>query len=363
MARDDSAGIAPERDRSLVETLRAECRRLEQQVDAQSIEINLLRGRFARYESAIRGSHVIVYTQDADLRYTAISHGLLGLSVDDILGRNDEELWPSNVDSAIKALKLAVLATGEPSNAEIAFDDGPDQRWYDVHIEPLREDGGGIVGLTCAAVDVTGRKEGEAHLRLLLRELTHRSKNLLAVIQAMARQTARHAGSTQSFLTQFGARLQAMAASHDLLVREDWHGASLTELIRSQQAIYLDRDDAQVSMNGPDVVFKPEAAQNLGLALHELSVNAARFGALTVPDGRIAISWTRHGEDAGHGLEIDWQERFGPKVKPRRKQGFGSIVIEKNLARALGARVDLKFEADGLRCRIVIPADQFLVGR
>ena len=363
MARDDSAGTAPECDRSQVEILQAECRRLEQQVDAQSTEINLLRARFARYESAIRGSHVVVYTQDSDLRYTSISRGLLGLSIDDILGRNDDELWPTDAGSGIKALKRTVLATGQPENAEIAFDDGLDQRWYDIHIEPLRDEGGGIVGLTCAAVDVTGRKEGEAHLRLLLRELTHRSKNLLAVIQAMARQTARHAGSTQGFLTQFGARLQALAASHDLLVRENWHGASLTELIRSQLAVYLDRDDAPVSINGPDVVFKPEAAQNLGLALHELSVNAARFGALAVPVGRIAITWSRDGEDASHALEIDWQEKFGPKVKPRRKQGFGSIVIEKNLARALGAQVDLKFEADGLHCHIVIPADQFIAGR
>ena len=363
MARDDSAGTASERDRSQAETLQAECLHLERQVEAQALEIKLLLGRFARYESAIRGSHVVVYTQDSDLRYTSISHGLLGLSVDDILGRNDDELWPNNADSGITALKLAVLETGQPLNTEVAFDDGPDQRWYDIHIEPLREDGGAIIGLTCAAVDVTGRKEGEAHLRLLLRELTHRSKNLLAVIQAMARQTARHAGSTQSFLDQFSARLHALAASHDLLVRENWYGASLTELIRSQLAIYLDRDDAQVSMNGPDVVFKPEAAQNLGLALHELSVNAARFGALTVPDGRISISWTRDREDASHALEIDWQEKFGPKVKPRRKQGFGSIVIEKNLARALGAQVDLKFEADGLHCHIVIPADQFIAGR
>jgi len=359
MARDDPAGTALERGRSPAEILQAECLRLEGQVDAQALEIKLLRGRFARYESAIRGSHVVVYTQDPDLRYTSISHGLLGLSVDDILGRNDDELWPNNAGSGIMATKLAVLETGQPSNTEVAFDVGPDQRWYDIHIEPLREDGGAIIGLTCAAVDVTGRKEGEAHLRLLLRELTHRSKNLLAVIQAMARQTARHAGSTQSFLNQFSARLQALAASHDLLVRENWYGASLTELIRSQLAVYIDRDDAQVSMIGPDVVFKPEAAQNLGLALHELSVNAARFGALTVPDGRISISWTRD----RHALEIDWQEKFGPKVKPRRKQGFGSIVIEKNLARALGAQVDLKFEADGLHCHIVIPADQFIAGR
>ena len=119
-----------------------------------------------------------------------------------------------------------------------------------MHIEPLRNEAGDIVGLTCASVDVTERKEGEAHLRLLMRELTHRSKNLLAVIQAMARQTARHAGSIDGFLNQFGARLQALAASHDLLVRESWHGASLRELIQSQLAAYIERRRGAGAIDG-----------------------------------------------------------------------------------------------------------------
>ena len=330
------------------------------------MELSRLSGRFVRYETALRGSHILVFTQDLNLRYTSISHPMWGRSEAEVLGRTDEELWPDRAGAATKALKLDALANSQSKRIEIAVNDEPDQRWYDMHIEPLCDEGGKIVGLTCAAVDVTGRKEGEAHLRLLLRELTHRSKNLLAVIQAMARQTARHAGSTESFLNQFSARLQALAASHDLLVRESWYGASLTELIRSQLAVYLDRDDAQVSMTGPDVVFKPEAAQNLGLALHELSVNAARFGALSVPEGRINIDWKLSGDgDAGAGgtLEFDWREKLGPTVRAWRKQGFGSIVIEKNLARSLDAKVEMSFDPDGLRCHVVIPASQFLAGR
>ena len=194
-------------------------------------------------------------------------------------------------------------------------------RWYDLHIEPLRNDAGEVVGLTCAAVDVTERKEGEAHLRLLLRELTHRSKNLLAVIQAMARQTARHAGSIDGFLGQFGARLQALAASHDILVRESWHGASLDELVRSQLGAHIARAEEQVAIEGPAVALKPEAAQNLGLALHELAVNAARFGALSVPDGRLSVTWERCDKTDG-ALALDWREQNGPRVKPRRKRGF-----------------------------------------
>ncbi len=343
-------------DKTELADLRQECRRLEAQASAQSWELNLLRARFARYETALRGSQVTVYTQDRDLRYSSISNPMFGRTIDDILGRTDEDLLPADSRAAIIDLKMEALASGEAKSVEIAINDGPGLRWHDLHIEPLRNDAGDIIGLTCASVDVTERKEGEAHLRLLMRELTHRSKNLLAVIQAMARQTARHAGSIDGFLNQFGARLQALAASHDLLVRESWHGASLRELVQSQLAAHIGSGEGQVAIDGEPVALKPEAAQNLGLALHELGVNAAKFGALSVPQGRVSISWALREE----ALALDWREQFGPRVKVRRKRGFGSLVIERNLALALDAKVDLKFDPEGLQCHIEIPASQIL---
>ncbi|MGA9080899.1 MAG: HWE histidine kinase domain-containing protein [Pseudolabrys sp.] len=340
-----------------------ECRQLQDQVSAQAWELNLLRARFARYETALRGSQVTVYTQDRDLRYTSISNSMLGRSVEDILGHTDADILKPDASAALIALKREVLASGEAKRAEVPLEDAPGMRWHDLHIEPLRNESGDVVGLTCASVDVTERKEGEAHLRLLLRELTHRSKNLLAVIQAMARQTARHAGSIEGFLTQFGARLQALAASHDLLVRESWYGASLGELIRSQLGGYLDGSTNQVSIEGPALALKPEAAQNLGLALHELAANAAKYGALSVPNGRVSITWNQRGDRAEGAVDLDWKERLGPKVKARRKKGFGSIVIERNLARALDAKVNLDFDPNGLQCHIEIPASQILALR
>ncbi len=343
--------------------LQNERQRLEQQIDAQAQELSLLRARFARYETALRGSQVTVYTQDRELRYASISNGIAGHSVEEILGRTDEELLSPDCGAPIIALKREVLASGQSKRGEFALTEGPGARWHDVHIEPLRDDAGSVVGLTCASVDVTERKEGEAHLRLLLRELTHRSKNLLAVIQAMARQTARHTGSIDAFLSQFAARLQGMASSHDLLVRESWYGASLGELVRSQLAAYVERGQEQIVFEGPDVALKPEAAQNLGLALHELAINAKKFGALSVPDGRVSISWGRDGGGDKNAVALNWLEQFGPKVKPRRKRGFGSLVIERNLARSLDAEVNLEFKPDGVRCRIVIPASQVLAAR
>ena len=339
--------------------LRQQCQQLEAQVSAQGSELGLLRARFARYETALRGSQVTVYTQDCDLRYTSISNPMLGHAIDAILGRTDDEILPPDSGAAVIALKREALTNGRPQRTEFTYENGSGLNWNDLHIEPLRNEVGDIVGLTCASVDVTERKEGEAHLRMLMRELTHRSKNLLAVIQAMARQTARHTGSVEGFLNQFSARLQALAASHDLLVRESWHGASLRELIQSQLAAYIGSGGDQLAVNGEPVALKPEAAQNLGLALHELAVNAAKFGALSVPGGRVSIVWSLQ----NNAIDLNWREQNGPKVKARRKKGFGSMVIERNLARALDAQVDMEFEPDGLRCHVVIPASQILAAR
>jgi PAS domain S-box-containing protein len=341
-----------------------QCQQLEAQLDIQTEELSLLRARVARYEIALRGSQVTVYTQDRNLRFTSITNPVLGHSIEEILGRTDEEIFPLDGVAAIVALKRESLEFGQSLRKEIKYGPAPGGRWHDMHVEPLRNDAGEIVGLTCATIDVTERKEGEAHLRHLLRELTHRSKNLLAMIQGMARQTARHAGSIDSFLRQFGARLQALAAAHDLLVRESWHSASLGELIRSQLAGYIERGAGQVEIEGPLVALKPEAVQDCGLALHELAVNAAKFGALSVPDGRISISWEQrkvaNGEEV---IVLNWQEQFGPKVKARRKKGFGSLMIETNLVRALDTEVKLEFNPDGVRCRILIPLGHFIATR
>lgn len=349
---------------SEVERLRFERQQLETRLSEQTHELNFLKARFARYETALRGSHITVCTQDRDLRYISITNPMLGRSIDQIIGSTDEELFPAATGAAVVALKRAALTTGTPQRGEITTGSGAGVQWFDLHVEPLRDDANAIIGLTCASVDITERKEAEAHLRLLMREITHRSKNLLAVIQAMARRTARHVGSIDAFLDQFSARLQALAASHDLLVRESWHGASLSELIRSQLAGYLDRQNAepQILIEGPPVALKPEAAQNLGLAVHELATNAAKYGALSVPEGRVSIRWQQDSSD-GHALALTWTEKSGPRVKVRRKRGFGSLVIEGNLARALEAKVDWTFEPEGARCHIVIPPSQILAGR
>src|SRR5205085_6806124 len=178
--------------------------------------------------------------------------------IGEMIGRTDEEILPQESAREIVSLKRRALDTGLPSDGEVSLGKGPAALWYDFHVEPLLDVAGAVVGVTCAAVDISERRRGEDHLRLLLRELTHRSKNLLAVIQAMARQTARHAGSVETFLDQFGARLQALATSHDLLIQESWHGVSLDELVRSQLGEHLDRTGARLVIAGDGVLLKPD---------------------------------------------------------------------------------------------------------
>lgn len=308
-----------------------------------------------RYEMALRGSNVAIFTQDRDLRYTSVSKPLFGFPVEQVLGSSDADLLGEAQAQALTLLKRDALASSTSRKGEIEIEESGRKCWYDIHIDPLRDLAGTTVGLTGAAVDVTERKENEQHLRLLMRELTHRSKNLLAVIQAMARQTARHAGSIDNFVEIFSARLQALSKSHDLLVQESWYGASLNDMVRSQLGHHLDRENSQFTIEGPSLFLKPEAAQNIGLAIHELSTNAAKYGALSVPTGHVDIIWARRTPEAGGGFELSWHERGGPVVSKPEGRGFGSLVIERNLARALDGKVELDFAPSGLVCTVSVP--------
>lgn len=137
--------------------LQRECQQYKARLDAQAEELKLLRARFARYETALRGSQVTVYTQDRELRYTSISNPLLGHAIDDIFGRTDQEMFPPDRAATLVALKREALTTVQPSHAEIMFESASGPRWRDLHVEPLRNEAADIVGITCASIDVTER--------------------------------------------------------------------------------------------------------------------------------------------------------------------------------------------------------------
>jgi len=228
------------------------------------------------------------------------------------------------------------------------------ERWVAVRGRTFFERGR-AVRILGTARDITERKHREQHVRILLRELVHRSKNLLAVVQAMARQTATGATSLEEFQRKFAARLQALSMAHDLLVSQDWRGASMHELARAQMAYCLDvaRGDVgeHARLDGPRIMLKPEAAQNIGLALHELATNALSHGSLS-RDGCVMLSWRLE----GGRLDIEWRESGGPSVATPPREGFGHKVIRRIVAAALDGTAELRFPPDGFVWSLSVPA-------
>lgn len=194
--------------------------------------------------------------------------------------------------------------------------------------------------------DITERKRFEERQLLMNRELAHRVKNSLAVIQAMARHTLRSSPTPQAFTTAFEGRLQAMSASHNLLTASQWEGAELSELIREQLAPSILGGIDRLKLNGPSVKLPPGIATSLGLVLHELSTNAAKYGALSTRTGRVEISWMVKGAGSTRQLHLDWHEIGGPPVKPPREKGFGSTLIE------YSGKVKQDFRPEGLHCSV-----------
>jgi PAS domain S-box-containing protein len=335
------------------EELKAARQQLEERVEARTKELAEAKQRF---EIALRGSPISVFTQDKDLRFTWVHNAPAGLAAESILGKTDEEVLPEEAAKTIMAAKRKAMESGESQELETNFVLLGRKRSFYLMIEALRDDAGAVVGTTSVAVDISERKANEDQLRLLLRELTHRSKNLLAVIHAIARQTASRTRSVEDFLDRFSARLCAIGCSHDLLIADNWHGASLRMLVEQQLFTYAQRFGEQIAIEGEDVILKPEAVHNLGLALHELATNAQKYGSLSQPEGQIRIQW-KFCEEASK-LKLTWQERGGPKVVPPQRSGFGRAMIESVVGQALDGDVKLSFPEKGVRCEITIPAAQ-----
>jgi two-component sensor histidine kinase len=181
------------------------------------------------------------------------------------------------------------------------------------------------------------------------------------VIQSIARRTARSAGSMEEFERRFERRLQGLAASHDVLVSKNWQGAPLADLVRKQLAPFAEIQGSRIELAGPDIVVTAEAAQALGLALHELATNAIKYGALSMPAGKVGVSWALQGEaGAPRALLLNWIEQGGPPVSQPQRKGFGHVVIGEMVERSLGGKVAMEFAGEGLRWSVVIPASNLV---
>ncbi len=196
--------------------------------------------------------------------------------------------------------------------------------------------------------DVTERRAAEKRQRMLINELNHRVKNTLATVQSIAAQTLRSAPDLFAARDSFEARLVALAAAHDLLTAQSWDGARLTDIVASALAPFESVQRPQISRSGPPAWLAAQRALALALALHELATNAAKYGALSTPEGQVAIRWSL----AGEALSLTWTETGGPAVRAPDRSGFGMRLLQRSLAPELQGEVTVDFAPEGVRCEI-----------
>jgi PAS domain S-box-containing protein len=206
-------------------------------------------------------------------------------------------------------------------------------------------------------IDITERKQAEEQRELLLAELSHRVKNLLALLQALASQTSRNSDSIDEFRTVFDGRLRALARAHGLLFEGQWQGADLGVLLEQTLDAHRGGRREAIEVAGPAVRLSPKQGLALGLALHELATNAAKYGALSTDSGRIRVSWTLRNRGRERRVRLQWQEWGGPKVRPPTKEGFGTTLIKRTFEYELGGSAELRFAAKGLCCQATFPLE------
>lgn len=230
-------------------------------------------------------------------------------------------------------------------------------RWFLSRAVPLRDEEGEIRCWFGTNTDITERRDAERQIALLLREVNHRSKNMLAVIQSLASRTAASGGD---FIRRLEQRIAGLSANQDLLVSRNWHSVPLAELVDAQLQFLSDVRD-HVEVTGPDVSIQPAAAESIAMAIHEMATNAEKYGALSVPEGRVRVDWEIVQDDAGPMLRMRWVEHGGPPVVQPERTGFGSQIIDAVPRARLRGTIETRFDPEGFRWMLTCPVENALV--
>lgn len=225
-------------------------------------------------------------------------------------------------------------------------------RWLLDNGAPYQRDGE-FAGYFGSCIDVTEHKQLEQHQRLLIDELNHRVKNTLSIVQSVARQSFKAGFEPLAALEAFEGRLQALARAHGLLAEESWETVSLADLIREAVGACCP-DVGRIAIDGPDLRIAPRAAVSLGMGIHELATNAVKYGALSNDTGHVNVAWQNAGTETPI-LRFSWHEEGGPIVTPPARRGFGTLMLERAVAKELGGSVNLKFPPSGAIFHIEAP--------
>jgi PAS domain S-box-containing protein len=319
----------------------------------------ILAQREARFQATFENAAVGIAHIAPDGRWLRVNRALcriLGYSVDELVTRSFQDVTHPD-DLAADLAQVWLMREGKIDS-------------YGVEKRYLRGDGSIIWGrntvgcvrkedksvdyFVSVVEDITARRAYEEHFHLLMREVNHRAKNMLSLVLSIARQTA--ARDPGDFIERFAGRVQALAANQDLLVRNDWQGVDVEELVCAQLEHFADLVGSRIAVGGPSLRLNAAAAQAIGLALHELATNAGKYGALSVDAGRVDVSWGTE----GNTFTMNWTEGDGPPVSPPKRRGFGTVVMTAIAERDVGGEVALDYAPPGVTWRLTCPATNVL---
>jgi len=323
-----------------------------------------LRERERRFHDLLEALPAAIYTTDASGIITFFNQAAVDLwGGAPVVGRSPwcgslRLYWPDGAPMRHEQCPLAIaLREKRPVRGMEAISERPDGSRVPVlfYPTPLYDGAGELVGAVNMLVDITERKRAEEQQALMVRELHHRVRNTLATVQAVMRTTARASATIEEFEEAFSGRIDSLSKTHDLVTENFEQAVSLATLLSNELDAYDDGACQRVRLVGPPVELLSALAVPLGMAIHELTTNAGKYGALSIIGGGVDVIWSLSIEAHARWLHIEWVERDGPPVQPPTRKGFGSRLLEQVLPRQTGAEVTVDYAPDGLRTRIRVP--------
>lgn len=311
-------------------------------------------------QSLVRAIHhagISVYCQDRSRTILWAQNVPHSWAAGRIIGLKDEDFLGPGEAQRLLETKQRVLSTARCERCEISVEDAEGTHWFDIWVDLEAKGSTGGEHLVTTAVETTEHKHREQTLKTLLREVSHRSKNLLAIIQSIATQTGRYSGSIDIFLSRFRGRLQSLATSQDLVTMSNWRGADLRELVSNQVGRYAADPRKAIRFSGVNPYLNPNAALHVGLALHELAVNSMSYGSLSQPGGAVDIDASYDRDPEGQKvLRLQWREPVPTAAEIKVEKRFGSVALERVVPASLKGEAHFAIESGRLQYTLTVPA-------
>ncbi|MDB5622979.1 MAG: Two-component sensor histidine kinase, contains HisKA and HATPase domain [Devosia sp.] len=311
--------------------------------------------RLRALSAGLAGQGICILHQNTDGRFDLAENLPPAWAETPVIGGTERDLLPEALAEAFAQAVAECRSTGQEQTTSLELADASRRRQFDVRFLP------DIEGTIIVLNEVTDERSREAAIAALLREVSHRSKNLLAIVQSVAMQTAHHSGGIKDFLDKFRGRLHALSSTQDLVTESNWQGTHLQSLVASQLTRVSSGMLKEMRITGDNPLLGPNAALHIGLAIHELAANAVFHGALS--DGQMGHVWIDAKIDQEDGqppsLVIEWQETGIDTDKTRQAPRFGTMVLERIVPLSVGGSATFSIEEDRLSYRLRVPADQF----